>query len=339
MNSIRGSVVVIALMFASSAFAVRYECVDLGAVLQGNARAMALNDTGMVVGSTGINDRAPAYWTAATGMQRLGPGSASLRRGLATGVNDSGLVVGYVDWYMGGSVKNQQPFSWKLGKGYKILETAGSSWSFPQAVNSSGTACGYIATPETACTWDAEGRITLLGRLDPDFGSGATDINDQGEVCGTASTPPMPGYPRAFRWTPSEGMKNLGVLPGYHNSFASAIDNKGTVIGYCWSAFLGYRGFRCESGKAMEDIGGLGMLPEGLNERGQIVGVFAPGSNGVRAMLIEPGIGPIDLNTVTSGIPTGWILDTAYDINERGDIAGMAAVGRNVRAFLLRRVD
>jgi len=90
----------------------------------------------------------------------------------------------------------------------------------------------------------------------------------------------------------------------------------------------------------MRPIATVATEPYAINSAGAIVGIFSPGGgNKVKAMLVEPGGVPIDLNLVSDGIPTGWNLGIAFGINDRGDICGAAEVGTKVRAFLLIRID
>ena len=58
--------------------------------------------------------------------------------------------------------------------------------------------------------------------------SRAFGINNAGQVAGSSGAT---GGTRAFRWTPGGGMQNLGVLPGFGTSAASAINNTGHVVG------------------------------------------------------------------------------------------------------------
>lgn len=54
-------------------------------------------------------------------------------------------------------------------------------------------------------------------------------INDQGEIVGESCTQDC--LSRAFRWTATTGLEDLGTLPGYTRSGAYAIDNAGRVFG------------------------------------------------------------------------------------------------------------
>ena len=64
--------------------------------------------------------------------------------------------------------------------------------------------------------------------------SAALAISDQGEVVGSSCTNECLG--RAFYWTETGGMENLGTLPGFARSGAHAITERGEVFGRaeCW---------------------------------------------------------------------------------------------------------
>lgn len=65
--------------------------------------------------------------------------------------------------------------------------------------------------------------------------SEATDVNNAGTVVGIMTT--ASGSVVAFRWTPTEGLTALPGLPGQSGSYASAVDDNGTIVG--WAVMAG----------------------------------------------------------------------------------------------------
>jgi probable HAF family extracellular repeat protein len=78
----------------------------------------------------------------------------------------------------------------------------------------------------------------------------------------------------AFRWTPSGGLEDLGVLTG-DQSFATAISGDGTVIvGEHTDASGFYRAFRWTAATGMVDMGTLGgpeAAPFAVNQDGSVI--------------------------------------------------------------------
>lgn len=311
--------------------ATRYRCVDLGWLYHGASRAMALNDNGMVVGSTGTSDYCTMVWTQQTGMFKPGPLMQLFEDGLCLSVNNSGTVVGRTHW---GHRNDFTPFLWRQDRGTKILDRLGRRYATAYGVNSLDQSCGDIAT--TPVTWDSTGKATVL----PQFGGRNWQpiaINDSGTVCGLGVVEPPPYPARAIRLVAGGQPENLGVLPGFSGSRAFAVNNAGTIEGYCESVLLGAQGIMVQPGGQMTPIGPIETECFALNESNQVVGNWY--TDVVNAMIIEPSGQMFDLNTVTEDIPQGWRLATATGINERGDISGYAAVGTKIRAFLLVRLD
>jgi probable HAF family extracellular repeat protein len=94
--------------------------------------------------------------------------------------------------------------------------------------------------PFTVCAAAQTFTITEIGVLKGTNESSGFWLNSSGAVVGCADIANGLGYPctgtdagqRAFYWTRSGGMKDLGVLPGGNISGAIGINNLGQVVGY-----------------------------------------------------------------------------------------------------------
>jgi probable HAF family extracellular repeat protein len=175
-----------------------------------------------------------------------------------------------------------------------------------QAVGASGL-CSNTAIPPFpvgplaphAVLWEKDGTPVNLGGL---VSNGtiniAASINNLGEVDGGSQS--SDGYPHAFLWTKSTGMKDLGTLPG--DFFSS---------GTC-----------CHT----------------INDNGQVVGFSFPGPQGSgRAFLWQNGV-MTDLNAlIPAGSP--WYLLQAESINEAGEITGYGTINGEVHGFLATPCD
>jgi probable HAF family extracellular repeat protein len=187
-----------------------------------------------------------------------------------------------------------------------------SVFGSPNQINTSGTAVGVAATFINAvpvsngfvCFGPAgtvpfvyhsfkwmNGSVTDLGTLSgPDECSEATSINADGQIAGTSELDeidPILGIKqiRAVVWEDGN-IRSLGTFGGNHSA-ASAINNRGQIVGFAFNAipdpfsFSGastgtqVRAFIWEDGH-LHDLGTLGGPDSSafvLNDRGQVAGV------------------------------------------------------------------
>jgi len=193
--------------------------VDLGF----DGVAVAVNDSGLVIGQGSLNPHA-WVWTTQGGYVDLGTLGGTFSA--AQFVNAAGLVLGY-SALPGNTVIHA--FAWTSTTGMvEIGPTAVSTWV--TGVNSHGVAAGYkdIGGPTIPFTW------TLLGGLvdlPPAFGGNENipqGINDDGVVVGEASYPDDVWH--GVAWTPS-GVLDLLPSAGQTYSSAFAVNNQGVVVG------------------------------------------------------------------------------------------------------------
>jgi probable HAF family extracellular repeat protein len=192
--------------------------------------------------------------------------------------------------------------------------------------------------------------ITDLGVLDGiSTGSTAYAINSAGQVVGASG--------HAFLWTPggtsgvpgNPQMQDLGTLPGFAHSEARALNDAGQVTGRVSDPTTD-RAFFWQSGVGMSDLGNLGAdyaVANGMNNPipnvhpVQVVGESRLLSGDNRPFvwqdlnqngLSDPGE-MLDLNAL---IPanSGWVLTTAYGINDNQQIVGGGLHNGVQRAFV-----
>ncbi len=161
----------------------------------------------------------------------------------------------------------------------------GGSNSSAQAINNTGQVAGQsnTSTGQThAFFYSGSGPLIDLGTLGAGSLSIAFGLNDEGKVVGYSTTetgsisPPL----RAFLWSSSTGMVNLGTLGGAR-SIAYDINNRGAVVGFSETANGERHAFYYDAQNGMLDLNQL-IAPgsgwtlteaRGINSTGQIVGI------------------------------------------------------------------
>ncbi len=185
-----------------------------------------------------------------------------------------------------------------------------------------------------------------LGALALVVGAGVAALTSTASATRASSVP--------SGWT----IRDLGALGGTGGSVATAINDRGEVVGYSdWTPGPGTGPFTCPKRHAflwrngrMHDLGTLGGRSEALalNERGQIVGWSSSAIRTARQPVIWENGAIRPLREPDTTRPIGGSVATG--INERGEIsgfwwfanrkarAGEACVGPGAgRAFLWRR--
>ncbi|MDR2981083.1 MAG: hypothetical protein LBV12_02420 [Puniceicoccales bacterium] len=189
----------------------------------------------------------------------------------------------------------------------------------------------------------------IKGRLIPGLeemeDSNAVGINNKGQVVGTFVN--RDGYDRAFLWTETEGIREIGTLGGASSS-AYAIDDESKVYGwseksaeishgtitqisthFVWTEADGLK--ECASNRSGKTIhipmrqsvppiaamSGNGYFFTKVNDKAQVIGYFLKeGGMNRRAFLWTNETGILYLDTL------GLAASDARDINEKGQIVG-----------------
>lgn len=345
---------------------LQYGHVDMG--------AFALNDAGQVVGG----DTHAFLWSNGKQIDlgALPPeGIEDFAHSAAYGINNRGQVVGssgsFGAIFMSGLVFSRG-FLYQNGR-LRQLTQRNSSFE-PCAINDKGWIVGM---DDYRGFLYENGRLTRLGtlsRVPVGNRSTARAVNASGQIVGWSTVnagtsgppygaidrlvkrqgkwveetvrrvPTRPFFTHACLWRVSGKVarqRDLGTLPGWVNSYAYGINDRGEVTGsvsdatgrpYGVNTDSRAQAFLWRAGKMVS----LGALPGcrsseafGLNDAGAVVG-----TSGGRAFLWENGR-MLDLSVL---IPanSGWVLTEARAINNRGQIAGTGRFHGTPRAFLLK---
>jgi probable HAF family extracellular repeat protein len=268
---------------------------DLGTLGGAVSQAKAVNRRGQVVGtSRDALGRTRAFlWEERLGIVDLKPLTGVNTS--ANDINDNGEIAG------GGDTGFGEFHAYLLSAGTSFdLGTLGGPESEALAVNRRGQVAGHSrgagAPAKHGFVIAEPGTMIDLGTL-----GGATsiahDVNESGAVVGLAET--KAGEPRAFLWTASDGMRDLGTLGAA--SMALGINDRTEVVGGSGHAFL------WTAAGGMVDLGTLGgrtSCANAINDAGCIVGASQSGASDARglpvthAFLRTPDGRMLDLGTL-----------------------------------------
>jgi RHS repeat-associated protein len=289
--------------------------VDLGLGLP--STALALNDSGVLVGRITAADGPHAFRYSASGglhdfgligdgstyNDYFGPGPTDvipLRGSRAYDINAQGQVVG--DFTNGGMLHG---FRYTDGTGFEDIGSLAGGATYAFAINESGMVGGNSWVPGTPLTNDVRrfghavifqdaivGLVDLNDLIDPLLGWNLHSVVDMAGdfIVGTGE---RNGVLRAFRFRLSTG-----------------------VIDDLWGGFEGR-----SSGA-------------GVNSHGDVVGLGEPDLAGtyLAAFVYSDSFGFKNLNDMIDPA-SGWNLRTTSAINDSGDIVGWGHLGGNVSAY------
>lgn len=316
--------------------ALAYDLIDLGA----NVEPRAINNNGVVVGSSNTDQYpATAFsWSSVSGFNLIKGGTSANAvndDGMIAGSTIDGAFVGTRQWSDYGAFGINQTgevAGYKVGKNllqprslpYNPAIFNGNKWEvydiaqlYPRGtredvyadrfilngINARGYTVGYKYRYGLA-TYSAiliDPNVTVNDLSDvvylPTYGGRAVDINDNNMIAGTTAnntsvTPVI--YSRAFVYeynAPTDNLTVLPVLEGGLHSHASDINENSEVVGYSESA-----------------AGNHAVL---WGDTGAITDLHA--------------LMPVD----------GWVLTSATAINDYGDIAGTGTLNGVPHGFVL----
>jgi probable HAF family extracellular repeat protein len=368
-----------AALATSAAQALTFSLTDLGPTPGFNPQysaGRALNAQGDVVGHIGdggINAQA-ARWAAPAleGTSRTAtyiPTLSGYRNGIASGVNDAGVIAGGVS-DSGPRAAVHRNGAWQLLPSLYTVAVGGQAF----AINNAGVVVGQDLPGNYGfpLRWlpDGNGGYTAQ-RLNGLGGGGvARAVNASGQVAGGSNVGTLLGPGHAVLWQADGSVTDLGVLSATHNhSQALGINDQGTVVGESRNAQGRMEAFSWAGGV----MTGLGALPghqnyaflssvsnlstaRDINRAGWIVGEALRADGQTPGMLVRPGLGMADLNSFISmsdpffsrsdvyqALP-GFGIDDAYAVNDAGQIVVAAhfnfvypngAIRQATHAFLL----
>ena len=292
-----------------------YELIELP------LRPLAVSNSQWVSGTT--SDQKAARWSARAGLERIPlPSEFTLSEGLA--VNLNGDTVGTAST---ADSSRRAGFVFRDGTASLLPGEQASA----EDINDSGEIVGQARLAGKKAVGPALWRKT--GPLDLGICCAGTArrINGAGLIVG--DTYDSDGHYHAFLWTAAQGAKRLDQS-GEGYSSVVALNARGTVLLRSTPAAL----WLYAAGR-FTPLNAPQATPRAMNNDEVVVGSFGAKLEGQRAFVWDKTGGMRDLNAL---IPpdSGWTLEVATGINDRGEIVGWGDHrGVENAGFLLRPRD
>ena len=246
------------------------------------------------------------------------------------------------------------PFLWRDGH-MSALPTVGGNNGQASAINNRGQVVGYSETANTDPTcppaptispvlWE-KGQAQPLPLVGTDPDGFANGINDQGTAVGYSGSCILAKHAVMWKNNTAFVLQDTGYA---RSNYAFAINNLGQIVGKVRSA--DGTTFVAALWQPDGTLTILGILPgdhaafaTGINNLGQVVGNNIDSSNNWSHGFIWQNQVMTDLNTVIPADSNLFVI-SASNINERGQISGMATVltgphAGEIHAYLATPVD
>jgi probable HAF family extracellular repeat protein len=350
--------------FVEQPFVLRNGVIDPLRVLPGgmNSQTDWISSSGLIAGwsengiidpMTGLPEGRAVLWTRDGKIIDLGT-LAGGTESLATAINSRGQVVGFSTndvpdpFSLNGFPTQTRAFLWQNGA-MQDLNTLGGPDALAAVINERGQVAGFSYTNSTPNSdngpncpanvpttepflWDEKGGMIDLGTLGGTCGFGNLFVNSRGQVVGTSSLAGNATH-HGFLWDRGT-LTDLRTLGGI-NSEAIFVSNSGLVVGRADFSLesTAHHAFLWKNG-AMTDLGTLGPCENStafaVNSKGEAVGDTGrcPGGGGGPSFFSEHGRPMVDINTLVLPGSDIEVVD-AFDINERGEIAGAGVLLAN----------
>lgn len=303
----------IVLSLVSNAYAFQYTITDLGVyAFSGSSNDLfcsyAINNSGQISG----NSPSGAFLWDNGQKTYLGVEGVS-------DINDSGQIVFSGGIWQNGVVTSEIHFqnTFEINNSGQFV---GAGYPFGPYPRASLFENGSVIDVNTAFEANWKGGFQA---------SYASGINDVGQVVGF-SWYETSSQTHGFLW-------DNGITTDLYNVLPLSINNKSQIVGAAKAsngnsqAFLYENGLKTDMGTL--DGGNYSIAVE-INDLGQAVGKSKIATGQDHAFLWDKIAGMIDLNTLTDSID-GWVLSSATDINEKGQIVGYGTFNGETHGFLL----
>jgi probable HAF family extracellular repeat protein len=319
--------VLLLILSGSGRAAAIYSINNLGTLGGSTSFGFAINNAGDTAGQASLPSEENSAFLNTNGSTSALT-APHTTNGSAAGINNSRQVVGTTNTF-----NAAQASLWSNGI-FTNLGTLGGTDSYAMAINNAGVIVGGASTSGEqlhAFVYDSGG-MSDLGVLNGGTWSSAYAIADNGGIVGYSDI--GTGHFRAFRYGGS--LQNLGTLGG-SDSYGMGINNTGTVVGGSTTTSGYLHAYVDALGSSMVDLGTLGgssSFAYGVNASGSVVGSSFTWSNAATHAFVWRDGSLYDLNSLVAQ-GSGWVLNEAYGINDRGQVVGTGTFAGQSRGFRL----
>jgi probable HAF family extracellular repeat protein len=216
----------------------------------------------------------------------------------ATGVNDSGTVVGVYAPTDGRIYFHG--FIWTETSGMVDIGVPGGGDSktaevYIHAINNAGNVVGFarqVDGEQVGFFWSPTDGFTTIGDLptNSESGNSGNAINDLDQVTGNFIVPNNHSLAHAFLWSPGMAHpRDLGVIDGALSSFGTGINNFGKIVG---SSLAQPTAWTKQTGMRLIGAipGSLNAVANAINDAGQVIGLDQTGTSDI-TFYTAPGMG------------------------------------------------
>ena len=281
-------------------------------------RPLAISNSDWVAGTT--YDQHAATWNSKAGLKRISlPPEFSFSE--CIGINTRGEAVGTAS-----TADSSRRVAFLLRQDKVVLLPGGQARA--NGINENGVAVGQAIPLDAKAAEPVLWKDGSLVDLKICCAGLARSINGEGQIVG--DTYDKEGRYHVFIWDAIHGTQ-FPTVPDEQFSTALAINSRGEIL---LRATPG--GLFVYAGGKLHPIDVPKGAPRAMNKDGVVVGSFGPNPDAQRAFVWDNAKGLRDLNTLIPA-ESGWKLEVATSINDRGEIVGWGDHGGadNV-GFLLR---
>ena len=292
--------------------APRYQIIELP------LRPLSISNSEWVAGTT--DDQHAATWNSRAGLYRI-PLPPEFSFSECASINSRGEAVGTAS-----TADSSRRIAFVLRQNKLVLLPGEQSRA--NGISEAGGIVGQTILPGSKGTGPVLWKNGSPINLNICCAGSARSVNGQGLIVG--DTYDKEGRYHAFLWDAVHGSHVLPV-PGEEYSSALALDSRGEIL---LRASPG--GLFLYSGGKLHPIDIPKGTPRAMNKDGVVVGSVGPNPEAQRAFVWDKAHGMQDLNTLIPAT-SGWKLEVASNINDRGEIVGWGDHGGAENAgFLLR---
>ena len=333
MKRIATQVAIICILFARISAAQEYRAVDLG-TLPGDtcSYGYAANVIGEVAGISwncyawDIDAKRAFLWSKSKGMVALGTFPGGDGMAYAHAVNNWSQVVGSAEIIESHSpyYATEHAFLWTAHDGMKDLGALpGDDFSLATSINDRGEVVGYSRPEMFSGTtrwfiWDKRNGMRELASGTQLIS--APFINEFTQVAGDD-----------YLWTSRNGLLNLGNLSSSSDSFATAINDFGHIVGSSQNTVtFAEHAFLWSKEEGMRDLGTFPgqtySYANGISDYGQVVGQAGTSADpfNLTGFIWTRDRGMRDLNKLIAH-RAGWYITEATAVSQLGQIVAYQA--------------